>query len=48
VIGFYTPLERDEGEVRGALAKLGATVGQILEETGLTEDELAGLFEPLR
>ncbi len=45
VIGFYIPVDRDEDEVRRAIAKLGETVGQVLEETGLTEDELAGLIE---
>ncbi len=45
MIGFYIPLDRDEGEVRRAIAKLGETVGQVLDETGLTEDELARLVE---
>lgn len=45
VIGFYVPLERDEHEVRRAVARLGESVGKVLEETGLTEDELAALFE---
>ena len=45
VIGFYVPLERDEHEVRRAIARLGESVGKVLEETGLTEDELAALFE---
>jgi hypothetical protein len=45
VIGFYVPLERDEHEVRRAIARLGESVGTVLEETGLTEDELAALFE---
>lgn len=45
VIGFYIPLDRDEDEGRRALAKLGETVGQVLNETGLTEEELAGLIE---
>lgn len=45
VIGFYIPLDRDEDESRRALAKLGETVGQVLNETGLTEEELAGLIE---
>lgn len=45
VIGFYIPLDRDEDEVRRAIAKLGETVGHVLDETGLTEDELAGLIE---
>lgn len=45
VIGFYVPVERDEDEVRRAVAKLGETVGQVLEESGLSEDELAALFD---
>ncbi len=45
VIGFYIPLERDEDEVRRAVAKLGVAVGQVLEETGMTEEELAKVFE---
>lgn len=48
VIGLYVPLERDEDEVARALAKLGKTVGQVLEDSGLTEDELVGLFEVRR
>ena len=45
VIGFYVPLQRDEDEVRRAVAKLGESVGQVLAESGLTEEELAGLFD---
>lgn len=45
VIGFYVPLARDEDEVQRAVAKLGETVGQVLEESGLSEDELAALFD---
>ena len=45
VIGFYIPLERDEDEVRRAVAKLGVAVGQVLDETGMTEEELAKVFE---
>lgn len=48
VIGFYIPLERDENEVRRAVAKLGEAVEQVLGETGMTEDELAGLFDMRR
>lgn len=48
VIGLYVPLERDEDEVARALAKLGKTVGQVLEDSGLTEDELVDLFEVRR
>lgn len=45
VIGFYIPVKRDEEEVRRALDKLGETVERILEETGMTEEELATLFD---
>jgi antitoxin (DNA-binding transcriptional repressor) of toxin-antitoxin stability system len=45
VIGFYIPLERDEDEVRRAVDQLGAAVGQVLEETGMTEHELARVFD---
>jgi hypothetical protein len=39
------PDERDEDEVRRAVAKLGVAVGQVLEETGMTEEELAKVFD---
>ncbi len=45
MIGFYIPLDRDEDEVRRAVAQLGAAVGQVLEETGMTEEELARAFD---
>ena len=45
VIGFYIPLERDEDEVRRAVAKLGATVEKVLEESGMSEEELGQLFD---
>ena len=45
VIGFYVPLQRDEDEVERAVAKLGETVGQVLADSGLTEDELAELLD---
>ena len=45
VIGFYIPLERDEDEVRRAVAKLGSTVEKVLEESGMTEEELAHLLD---
>jgi antitoxin (DNA-binding transcriptional repressor) of toxin-antitoxin stability system len=48
VIGFYIPLRRDEDEVRHALAQLGKAVEQVIDETGLSEDELAGLFDTRR
>jgi hypothetical protein len=45
VIGFYIPLKRDEDEVRRAVAQLGQAVERVLDETGMTEDELASLFD---
>jgi hypothetical protein len=48
VIGFYIPLRRDEDEVRHAVAQLGKAVEQVIDETGLSEDELAGLFDTRR
>ena len=44
VIGFYIPLDRDEHEVQRAIARLGQVVGQVLQESRLSEDELAALF----
>jgi hypothetical protein len=41
VIGFYFPVKRDEERIRRSLDKLGETVSAILDETGMTEDELA-------
>ena len=48
VIGFYVPLRRDEDEVRRDVAQLGQAVERVLDETGMTEDELAGAFEMRR
>jgi len=45
VIGFYIPLERDEDEVRRDVVKLGEAVEQVLQETGMNEEELARLFD---
>jgi crotonobetainyl-CoA:carnitine CoA-transferase CaiB-like acyl-CoA transferase len=47
VIGFYIPLQvdRDEDEIRRVVAKLGQSVQRILHETGMSEDELAELFD---
>jgi hypothetical protein len=41
VIGFYIPLERSEDEARRAVVKLGEAVERVLEETGMSEDELS-------
>jgi antitoxin (DNA-binding transcriptional repressor) of toxin-antitoxin stability system len=48
VIGFYIPLRRDEDEVRHAVAQLSKAVEQVIDETGISEDELAGLFDMRR
>ena len=48
VIGFYIPVERDEDEVRRAVAQLGQTVERVLGETGMSEEELASLFDMRR
>jgi hypothetical protein len=48
VIGFYVPVERDEDQVRHSVAKLGETVERILAETGMSEDELANIFDMRR
>lgn len=45
VIGFYIPIERDDDEVRRAVAQLGSTVEKVLEESGMTEEELAQLLD---
>lgn len=45
VIGFYIPLKRDEDEVGRAVAQLGEAVERVLDETGMSEDELAGAFD---
>jgi len=48
VIGFYIPVESKKGEeeeLKEALARLDASVKRVLEETGMTEDELAEYFD---
>ena len=45
VIGFYIPVERDQGQAKRALAQLGETVERVLAGAGLSEEELAGLFD---
>jgi hypothetical protein len=45
VIGVYTPIKRDYEKRLRALDQLEKTVNRILEETGMTEDELADLFD---
>jgi antitoxin (DNA-binding transcriptional repressor) of toxin-antitoxin stability system len=45
IIGNYVPLKRDEERVRRAVDRLEQAVNQVLEETGMTEDELADVFD---
>jgi hypothetical protein len=45
VIGYYIPVERDEDDVRRAVARLGETVERVLKDTGVGEEELAGLLD---
>ncbi len=45
VIGFYIPVERDQDQAQRALDRLAATVGKVLAETGMTEDDLAKLLD---
>jgi hypothetical protein len=45
-IGFYIPTGKSRQEnFQEALARLEQTVGQVLAETGLSEDQLARLFD---
>lgn len=39
------PVERDREEVRRAVEKLESTINRIREETGMSEEELARLFD---
>ena len=41
VIGYYIPVKRDEEARKNALKAFEAKLGAFLEETGLSEDELA-------
>lgn len=45
VVGFYLPRQHDEDEVTAAVAKLGQIVRKVSSESGLTEDEVAELFD---
>lgn len=48
LIGFYIPVQpkREDGaELKEALERLDASVKRVLEETGMTEDELADYFD---
>lgn len=46
LIGYYIPVpQASEEETRRTLEQLGAAVRRVLDETGMTEDELASLFD---
>jgi hypothetical protein len=46
VVGYYYPKKRTkQEEVERAVKQLSHTVERILAETGMTEDELADLFD---
>lgn len=50
LIGFYIPVEPEKGataeeEFREALGRLDETVRRVLEESGMTEEELADAFD---
>lgn len=45
VIGVYIPVKRDPERAQRALDRLGKTVEVILDETGMTEEELAQSFD---
>jgi hypothetical protein len=48
MIGLYFPVRRDQARVNRALDKLGQTVEAILDETEMTEEEFAQLFDMRR
>jgi antitoxin (DNA-binding transcriptional repressor) of toxin-antitoxin stability system len=45
VIGFYIPVPPDREETDRALQRLAETVERVRRETGMSEDELANLFD---
>ena len=45
IIGIYVPLKRDEEKVRRAWERFGQTIDRILQETGMSEGELADIFD---
>ncbi|MGH9214003.1 MAG: type II toxin-antitoxin system Phd/YefM family antitoxin [Acidimicrobiales bacterium] len=48
-VGFYVPIEaKDRKAGQDALRRLGDTVGAVLAETGLSEDDLVKELAPRR
>ncbi len=45
ITGVYVPMQRDEAKAREAVDQFRRTIQQILEETGMTENELADIFD---
>ena len=45
IIGVYVPLKRDEEKIRRAWERFGQTIDRILQETGMSEDELADIVQ---
>lgn len=50
LIGFYIPVEpgrgaTEEEEFKEALGRLDETIRKVLDESGMTEEELAGAFD---
>lgn len=46
VVGYYIPRpKRDDEAGRRAIAELQEAVARVMEETGLSEDELARIFD---
>lgn len=45
VIGFYVPVPVDRDETERALQRLADTVERISQRTGMSEDQLADLFD---
>ena len=44
-VGYFIPVkQRDEAEIERAMERLERAVERAMEESGLTEDELADLF----
>ena len=44
-VGFYIPIvQKDKAEAKQAADRLQATVDEVLEHTGMTEDELVEFF----